>query len=440
MIMIQRHNAPCTKRTWLAHSLSNHHIVYFQFINKKFRMVRITEQLIRKRSEHNELIIGTLEELSLHQEDIERIEHIGNWCRDLKILLLQSNLISKIENIQKLKKLEYLNLALNNIERVENLEGLESLNKLDLTLNFIGELTSIESLRNNYNLTDLYLTGNPSTDYTGYRDYVMCALPQLENLDGVEITRTDRLQAMKHYKANRDQIIQQELAHRIERDEQKVRVAETLREQAEHVKDLDEEEKSAQFWQQKSEHCPETRIQMAQHSKKAREKPPSKSLDDFDKVEKRKPTLFAECGRPYSLNEPKIKFDFLDEDDRYELNLHVYKYLDTSYIEVDAQPNYIRATIKGRVFQLALKHEIKTDLSTCKRSETTGHMLIVMPKLNPENTIRFGLDKISDILDKLSSRRESKAQSELKGTVDYKNIIKHGGSEEINEDEIPPLI
>ncbi|XP_035912564.1 uncharacterized protein LOC118512358 [Anopheles stephensi] len=30
-------------------------------------MVRITEQLIRKKAEHNELIIGTLEELSLHQ-------------------------------------------------------------------------------------------------------------------------------------------------------------------------------------------------------------------------------------------------------------------------------------------------------------------------------------------------------------------------------------
>uniref|UniRef100_A0AAG5DH41 Uncharacterized protein n=1 Tax=Anopheles atroparvus TaxID=41427 RepID=A0AAG5DH41_ANOAO len=97
----------------------------------------VTEQLIRKRSEHNELIIGTLEELSLHQEDIERIEHIGHWCRELKILLLQSNLIPRLENLQRLKKLEYLNVALNNIERIENLEPLESLRKLDLTLNFI---------------------------------------------------------------------------------------------------------------------------------------------------------------------------------------------------------------------------------------------------------------------------------------------------------------
>ncbi|XP_019549584.2 protein tilB [Aedes albopictus] len=400
-------------------------------------MVRITEQLIRKRSEHNELIISTLEELSLHQEDIEQIEHIGNWCRDLKILLLQSNLISKIENLQKLKKLQYLNLALNNIERVENLERLESLNKLDLTLNFIGELTSIESLRDNYHLKDLYLTGNPCTDYPGYRDYVMCALPQLETLDGVEVTRTDRLKAMKDFKFNRDRIIQLELAHRIERDEQKIRVAESLREQEERVKDLDEEEQSAQFWQQKSEHCPETRIQMAKYSSKAREKQPTST--DSETVKRRKPILFAECGRPYSLNEPKIKFDFVDEDDRYELNLHVYKYLDTSYIEVDAQPNYIRATIKGRIFQLALKDEIKTDTSTCKRSTTTGHMLIVMPKLNPHN-IDFNLARKSACLDKLSNAPKGKSQHKLKGIVDYKNIVKHGNNAEVDEDEIPPLI
>lgn len=29
-----------------------------------------------------------------------------------------------LENVSRLKKLEYLNLALNNIERVENLEGM----------------------------------------------------------------------------------------------------------------------------------------------------------------------------------------------------------------------------------------------------------------------------------------------------------------------------
>lgn len=172
----------------------------------------------------------------MHQEDIERIDHVQNWCRDLKILLLQSNIIPRIENLHKLKRLEYLNLALNNIERIENLELCESLNKLDLTLNFIGELTSVESLQGNYNFRELILTGNPCTDYAGYREYVIGALPQLTKLDCVEITDTIRLQAIPHLKTNRMRIVQLQAEHQIRRDEQRIRV------QVDRERDLRENE------------------------------------------------------------------------------------------------------------------------------------------------------------------------------------------------------
>lgn len=56
----------------------------------------VTEEMIRSRSEHNEGEIFSLEEVSLHQQDIERIEHIGRWCRELRILYLQNNLIPRI--------------------------------------------------------------------------------------------------------------------------------------------------------------------------------------------------------------------------------------------------------------------------------------------------------------------------------------------------------
>ena len=110
-----------------------------------------------------------------------------------------------------------MNLALNNIERIENLEGCEFLKKLDLTVNFIGEITSIENLCENYHLRELYLiikkirifqfclikthlrylTGNPCTDFEGYRDYVICTLPQLKSLDGEEIKKSDRIKALQ---------------------------------------------------------------------------------------------------------------------------------------------------------------------------------------------------------------------------------------------------
>ena len=65
------------------------------------------------------------------------------YCRHLKILLLQNNIIEKIENLNKMRELEYLNLALNNIKVIEGIENCESLMKLDLTVNFV-DLQNIE--------------------------------------------------------------------------------------------------------------------------------------------------------------------------------------------------------------------------------------------------------------------------------------------------------
>lgn len=62
----------------------------------KGKSVSVTEDLIRRRAEHNECEIFSLEEVSLHQQDIERIEHLGRWCKELRILYLQNNLIPRI--------------------------------------------------------------------------------------------------------------------------------------------------------------------------------------------------------------------------------------------------------------------------------------------------------------------------------------------------------
>ena len=49
-----------------------------------------------------------------------------------------------MENLNKLKELEYLNMAVNNVRVIENIEACESLKKLDLTLNFV-DLEDLES-------------------------------------------------------------------------------------------------------------------------------------------------------------------------------------------------------------------------------------------------------------------------------------------------------
>jgi len=51
-------------------------------------MAELSRDLLRKRSEHNEGMISTLEEITLHQQDLKRIENLGENCRHLKILYL----------------------------------------------------------------------------------------------------------------------------------------------------------------------------------------------------------------------------------------------------------------------------------------------------------------------------------------------------------------
>ncbi|CDJ33778.1 leucine rich repeat protein, putative [Eimeria mitis] len=166
--------------------------------------MRITEDLIRRKSEHNEGTLEDLEEIALHQLEIEKIEHIDRLCKDLRILLLQNNLIERLENLRRLKRLEYLNVALNNIE-------------LDLTVNFISLCRLEESLSNLKqvsSLEDLYLMGNPCTEWTGFRSFTIANLPQLKQLDGKVVTPVERIQALRALPA-----LQEDLAKEIQLDD-----------------------------------------------------------------------------------------------------------------------------------------------------------------------------------------------------------------------------
>ncbi|RTG84658.1 protein TilB, partial [Schistosoma bovis] len=218
--------------------------------------------LIRKRAEHNDGEIYSLEEVALHQQNLERIELIENLCKSLRILYLQNNLIPKIENLSKLKKLEYLNLALNNIEKVENLEGCESLKKLDLTVNFIGDLFSIESLGNVHFLEELYLTGNPCTEYPGYREFVIATLPQLKLLDGVEITKSERIIALQNLERIRPIIEEKQREHGLKRNSEKV---EAVRRKERFAKANTDSSYTTmgleEYWSEKVPYTPESRIE-----------------------------------------------------------------------------------------------------------------------------------------------------------------------------------
>ncbi|XP_036904463.1 protein tilB homolog isoform X2 [Sturnira hondurensis] len=374
-------------------------------------MGRITEDLIRRNAEHNNCVIFSLEELSLHQQEIERLEHLDRWCRDLKILYLQNNLIAKIENVSKLKKLEYLNLALNNIEKIENLEGCEEA-KLDLTVNFIGELSSVKSLQHNIHLRELFLMGNPCADFEGYRQFVVAALRQLKWLDGKEIERSERIQALQNFPEIERQIREQERAYCLKRAKDKKEAQRKLQEEHEHeeegsrpdfdsptsaeskghlqapeaqggdpTKKLGDSEDDLEFWNKPSLFTPESRLETLRHMEKQRKD--QEKLSAKKKKVKAPRTLITEDGRALNVNEPKLDFSLKEDEKRNQiiLDLAVYRYMDTSLINVDVQPTYVRVMVKGKPFQLVLPAEVQPDSSSAKRSQTTGHLVVCMPKV-----------------------------------------------------------
>ena len=52
-------------------------------------MVVICEAELKKRAEHNNGRLHDLEEVSLHQLNIRRIESLDKFCRDVRIVYLQ---------------------------------------------------------------------------------------------------------------------------------------------------------------------------------------------------------------------------------------------------------------------------------------------------------------------------------------------------------------
>eukprot|EP00906_Rhabdomonas_costata_P036250 RCo050893 len=327
----------------------------------------ITLDLLRRRAEHNEGCLRDLKELTLHQQDLERIDLINDHCRELEILYLQNNLISKIENLFHLKYLWYLNLAVNNITVVENLEGLESLKKLDLTLNFVADLTSIENLAANPNLRSLHLTGNPCTSAAGYRSYVIDVLPQLTELDSAEIKQSERIRA--HQDSEEARLGVQALKAKAAAEEAEKRRKKELgivdprpvNEKGEPLYGHSPEERMACYRDMQAEIESRTAKKEPSELDKLMNPAPAPTLSPAEELEK--------YGRVLQKNQAKLPYELTEAAGRVELRVGVPKFLSTSLIEVDVQPSYVRVIVKGKVLQLVLPREVAPDRCTVQRAQ-----------------------------------------------------------------------
>ncbi|EUD69132.1 hypothetical protein C922_00824 [Plasmodium inui San Antonio 1] len=333
--------------------------------------MKIDLELIKRKSEHNEGLLEELEEVALHQLQIKKIEFVNTHCRNLKILLLQNNLIEKIENLNQLKKLEYLNLALNNITLVENLHGCESLRKLDLTLNFIDVSTieaSVTNLKKNENLKELYLMGNPCAKWKHLKLFVILHLGQLEVLDGSDILTSDRIIARQ----------KRETVWNSLQDEWKKQKEKGLG-QSEHYDSIN----------QRKEIYEEIEREEVQNGQRDESK---------ERAKREVPPVYTDDGEIRQCNEGHYKFLF----DEYSSNKHTFlklflpKYLCNSLIQVDVNVNYVRCVIKEKLFQVKLSDAILTDLTKISRKKYTGELHIKMTKKNYKGNKIFEGDPISE--------------------------------------------
>ena len=343
--------------------------------------MRITVDLLRRRAEHNDGCLSDLKEIALHQQEIERLEVVGDVCRQLEILYLCNNYIAKIEGLQHLKNLQYINLAVNNITEISGLEGCEMLQRLDLTLNFVADMHCVDNLRANPFLQTLHLTGNPCTKTAGYRAFVVHTLPHLTDLDGEPILKSERIVARQE---------EPEIVQSVEQDALKVREQERLKQEL-VKKGIDPF--PPRFNEQGERvygHTPEERIQMLRETQEEefkRKNPPvdPNSISALHAEMNKKPVkLTAEeeiqkHGRLLMRNEAKFPFTFDESGNEVVITLEPGKYIATSLINIEVETTYVRITVKDKLVQFPLSVEVSPSLAKVQRASTTGQLKITIP-------------------------------------------------------------
>jgi len=100
-----------------------------------------------------------------------------------------------------------------------------------------------------------------------------------------------------------------------------------------------------------------------------------KDYNEFNKLnEKKEITVYNAKGEVRQANEGKYEWRFDESIDKTSIifEIKIPKYMDTSAINVDLQPNYVRLDIKGRITQLSIPEDILVEKSKVQRSTTTG--------------------------------------------------------------------
>ena len=159
--------------------------------------------------------LPNLESLELAGNQLININGI-QFFKKLKILILRENSLAKIDSINHMEFLTFLDVSLNKLRNcdkasigvlpslqvflcdnnyLKNINGFEklfSVQSISFENNKIPDYNSLEKLSHLENLKDLSIVNNPITKSINYRNTIIRMFPNLLKLDGKEITNEER--------------------------------------------------------------------------------------------------------------------------------------------------------------------------------------------------------------------------------------------------------
>lgn len=123
---------------------------------------------------HLQLLPLSLTQLDLGTNRLVALPpELGSWLPNLRLLRLRGNALESLRPLASCARLQTLDVGANRVALLSELRFLQSLAQL----------------------RHLALDGNPLTDSAAYRREVLAMLPQLQTLDGREVTTAERLYA-----------------------------------------------------------------------------------------------------------------------------------------------------------------------------------------------------------------------------------------------------
>lgn len=127
--------------------------------------------------------------LKAKSDRLQSITKLNLWGSD----------IDDVSIFKKMPMLEVVSLSVNKIRTLKDFSDMENLRELYLRNNLISDIREVKYLSTCPNLKILSLNENPIANMKGYRDSILRILPNLQKLDEVIVTETEKEAAFNNF-------------------------------------------------------------------------------------------------------------------------------------------------------------------------------------------------------------------------------------------------